>query len=626
MVRQNRSISQTVINFPILVVAYATLLCYTSHSIQILQITFVEDVRMQQIKWLWSVMDKSFHRKHIIALIISAVTSVMLLINPTLTSRLVDEVIVAQNPDPLMSILLTMLGFKVLRECMRYYMVISLEKTSQNTMFNLRNRLFTKLQYQDMRFFDTHRTGDLMTRMSADTDWCRHFLSYIDYAAVDSVVMFLSTSIYFFFVNWKLALTLVCVTPLLMIITKVYSKKVRQLFINMRDKLSEMNTAAQENIAGNRVVKAFAREEHEKEVFDQRSAAFRDSHLAINKLWLSFYPFIEILANAMTLITVFLGGLFMIQGELTPGELTIFTSLSWALANPMRMLGNLLNDFQRFTTCANKIMEMDLGKPSIVDSECAVSHEKLQGKVEFRNVSFAYDGQDVLKDISFTANPGETIAIMGPTGSGKTTIIQLLARFYDVKQGEILVDDCNVRKWKLQELRGGIGTAIQDVFLFSDTVEGNVAFGNQELTFEEVRDFANRAAADDFITKLPEGYDTIIGERGVGLSGGQRQRIALARALAMRPGILIMDDTTSAVDMETEQYIQQQLKTLPYDCTKLIIAQRISSVKDADQIIVLDRSGAIAERGTHQELLKNHGYYYETYCLQNGIEYEGGIA
>ncbi|MBQ7846359.1 MAG: ABC transporter ATP-binding protein [Clostridia bacterium] len=581
---------------------------------------------MQQIKWLWSVMDKSFHRKHIIALIISAVTSVMLLINPTLTSRLVDEVIVAQNPDPLMSILLTMLGFKVLRECMRYYMVISLEKTSQNTMFNLRNRLFTKLQYQDMRFFDTHRTGDLMTRMSADTDWCRHFLSYIDYAAVDSVVMFLSTSIYFFFVNWKLALTLVCVTPLLMIITKVYSKKVRQLFINMRDKLSEMNTAAQENIAGNRVVKAFAREEHEKEVFDQRSAAFRDSHLAINKLWLSFYPFIEILANAMTLITVFLGGLFMIQGELTPGELTIFTSLSWALANPMRMLGNLLNDFQRFTTCANKIMEMDLGKPSIVDSECAVSHEKLQGKVEFRNVSFAYDGQDVLKDISFTANPGETIAIMGPTGSGKTTIIQLLARFYDVKQGEILVDDCNVRKWKLQELRGGIGTAIQDVFLFSDTAEGNVAFGNQELTFEEVRDFANRAAADDFITKLPEGYDTIIGERGVGLSGGQRQRIALARALAMRPGILIMDDTTSAVDMETEQYIQQQLKTLPYDCTKLIIAQRISSVKDADQILVLDRNGAIAERGTHQELLKNRGYYYETYCLQNGIEYEGGIA
>lgn len=579
---------------------------------------------MHQIKWLWTVMDKPFHKKHVLALVISAVTSVMLLINPTLTSRLVDEVIVAQNPEPLMGILMAMLAFKVLRECLRYFMVITLEKCSQNLIFNLRNRLFAKLQYQDMRFFDTHRTGDLMTRMSADADWCRHFVSYIDYTAVDSIVMFLSTSIYFFFINWKLALTLVCVTPLLMIITKVYSKKVRQLFISMRDRLSEMNTAAQENIAGNRVVKAFAREEYEKENFDQRSSAFRDANLSINKLWLSFYPFIEILANAMTLITVFMGGLFMIWGELTPGQLTIFTSLSWAMSNPMRTLGNLLNDFQRFSTCANKIMEMDMSRPSIADGTAPVEHDKVQGKVEFRNVSFAYDGATVLKDISFTANPGETIAIMGPTGSGKTTIIQLLARFYDVRQGEILVDDCDVRKWKLQELRRGIGTAIQDVFLFSDTVEGNVAFGNQELTFEEVRDFANRAAADEFITKLPEGYDTIIGERGVGLSGGQRQRIALARALAMRPGILIMDDTTSAVDMETEQYIQQQLKELPYDCTKLIIAQRISSVKDADQILVLDHSGAIAERGTHQQLLKNHGYYYETYCLQNGIDMERG--
>lgn len=579
---------------------------------------------MNQLKWLWTVMDKPFHKKQVLALVISAVTSVMLLINPTLTSRLVDEVIVAQNPDPLMGILMAMLVFKVLRECMRYYMVITLEKCSQNLLFNLRNRLFNKLQYQDMRFFDTHRTGDLMTRMSADADWCRHFVSYIDYTTVDSVVMFLSTSIYFFFINWKLALALVCVTPLLMVITKLYSKKVRQLFINMRDRLSDMNTAAQENIAGNRVVKAFAREEYEKENFDQRSTAYRDANLSINKLWLSFYPFIEILANAMTLITVFLGGLFLIWGELTPGELTIFTSLSWAMSNPMRTLGNLLNDFQRFSTCANKIMEMDMSRPSIADGECAVEHDKVQGKVEFRNVSFAYDGTSVLKDISFTANPGETIAIMGPTGSGKTTIIQLLARFYDVRQGEILVDDCDVRKWKLQELRRGIGTAIQDVFLFSDTVEGNVAFGNQDLSFEEVRDFANRAAADDFITKLPEGYDTIIGERGVGLSGGQRQRIALARALAMRPGILIMDDTTSAVDMETEQYIQQQLKQLPYDCTKIIIAQRISSVKDADQILVLDHTGAIAEHGTHQQLLKNRGYYYETYCLQNGVDLERG--
>lgn len=574
---------------------------------------------MQQIKWLWSIMDKSFHKWHILALCISAVTSVMLLINPSLTAVLVDEVIVAGNTEPLIRILMMMLGFKVLREGMRYFMVITLERTSQNTVYNLRTRLFTKLQHQDMRFFDRNRTGDLMTRMSADVDWCRHFLSYLDYVAMDSVVMFLSTSIYFFFVNWRLALILVCVTPLLMIITKVYSGKVRPLFVDMRDKLSDMNTAAQENIAGNRVVKAFAREEHEKEAFDQRSGAYRDANLDINKLWLSFYPAIEVLANAMTLITVFIGGLFMIQGELTAGGLSIFTSLSWALSNPMRNLGNLLNDWQRFSTCATKVMQLDLSRPAIVDSENTMPHDRVQGKVEFRNVSFAYDGQNVLSDVSFTAEPGQTIAIMGPTGSGKTTVIQLLARFYDVQKGEILVDGCNVRQWKLQELRHGIGTAIQDVFLFSDTVEGNVAFGNQELTLEEVRDFARRADADGFIEKLPEGYDTIIGERGVGLSGGQRQRIALARALAMRPGILIMDDTTSAVDMETEQYIQRQLRELPYDCTKIIIAQRISSVKDADQILIL-KDGQITERGTHAELLRQKGYYYQTYCLQNGID------
>ena len=574
---------------------------------------------MQQIKWLWSIMDKSYHKWHILALCISAVTSVMLLINPSLTAVLVDEVIVGGNTEPLIRILMMMLIFKVLREGARYFMVITLERTSQNTVYNLRTRLFTKLQHQDMRFFDRNRTGDLMTRMSADVDWCRHFLSYLDYVAMDSVVMFLSTSIYFFFVNWKLALILVCVTPLLMIITKVYSGKVRPLFVDMRDKLSDMNTAAQENIAGNRVVKAFAREEHEKAAFDQRSGAFRDANLDINKLWLSFYPAIEVLANAMTLITVFIGGLFMIQGNLTAGGLSIFTSLSWALSNPMRNLGNLLNDWQRFSTCATKVMQLDLSRPAIVDGDNTVPHDRVQGRVEFRNVSFAYDGQNVLSDVSFTAEPGQTIAIMGPTGSGKTTVIQLLARFYDVQKGEILVDGCNVRQWKLQELRHGIGTAIQDVFLFSDTVEGNVAFGNQELTLEEVRDFARRADADGFIEKLPEEYDTIIGERGVGLSGGQRQRIALARALAMRPGILIMDDTTSAVDMETEQYIQRQLRELPYDCTKIIIAQRISSVKDADQILIL-KDGQITERGTHAELLRQKGYYYQTYCLQNGID------
>ncbi len=580
---------------------------------------------MQPIRWLWGCADHKSHVRIITAMVISAVTSLMLLVNPSLTATLVDEVIIAENPEPLLGILAIMLIVKLAREGARYLMIVLLETASQNTVYSLRRTLFAKLQFQDTRFFDRNRTGDLMTRMSADLDWCRHFISYMDYAVVDCVFMFLGTLILFFCVSWKLTLCLAVVTPILMLITKVYSGKVRPLFVAMRERLSEMNTAAQENIAGNRVVRAFAREKFEEEAFEQRNAAFRDSQLAINKMWLSFYPFIELLANSMTIITVFLGGFFIILGEITPGELTIFTQLSWALSNPMRQLGNLINDTQRFATSATKVMELYYGRPHIADRSDAVDHADMEGAIAFKNVTFHFDRQEVLHDISFDVKPGQTLAIMGPTGSGKTTIINLLARCYDVSSGSVEVDGCDIKNWKLQQLRRHLGVATQDVFLFSDTVDGNIAFGNQALTEAQVHEYARIADADEFISKLSEGYDTLIGERGVGLSGGQKQRIALARALAMEPRILIMDDTTSALDSETERYIQEQLRHLPFPCTKIIIGQRISAVKDADQILIL-QEGKITERGTHEELLKNHGYYWETYALQNDLPVEGGAA
>ena len=576
---------------------------------------------LHQIKWLWDNIDANLHRRHILALVICVITCGLTLVNPALTQKLVDDVIVAQNPEPLLKLLAIMLAVQGVRLGLRYYMIITMERDAQNLVYNLRCKLFTRLQYNDMAFFDRNRAGDLMTRLSADLDWCRHFTSYIDYRIIDSVCMFLFTTIYLFCVSWKLTLLLVIVTPMLMLITKLYSSHVRPRFIAMRDRLSEMNTAAQENIAGNRVVKAFAREEYEKEQFDRRNEAFMESNLSINKLWLSFFPFIELLANAMMLITVFVGGLFIISGEITPGQLAVFTSLSWALSNPMRELGNLLNDLQRFSTSAQKVMEVYYAAPHIVDSPDAVDHGRMEGRIEFKHVSYRLDGKTIIEDVSFTVEPGQTVAVMGPTGSGKTTLINLLERFYDVSDGEILVDGANVRDWKLQQLRGGIGTATQDVFLFSDSVDGNIAFGNQNLSEDEVKDFARRAAAGDFIEKLADGYETIIGERGVGLSGGQRQRIALARALAVKPSILVMDDTTSAVDSETEQYMQQQLRQLPFPCTKFIIAQRVSSMRDADLILVL-KDGRVAERGTHEELVRSHGYYYQTYALQNGLTEE----
>ena len=333
----------------------------------------------KQIAWLWENMDAPFRRRHILALCICVFSCILLLVNPALSQRLIDEVIVAQNPEPLLAILAVMLVAKLGREGMRYLMVILLETDSQNVIFNLRRRLFEKMQYNDMRFFDSHRTGDLMTRMSADLDWCRHFLSYIDYRIIDAVCTFLFATVYLTIVNWKLTLLLIAITPVLLVITKLFSKHVRPRFVFMREKLSEMNTAAQENIAGNRVVKAFAREEYEKERFEQRNKAFMDSHLRINKLWLTFFPMIELLVNAIQLVTVFVGGLFIIYGELTPGQLAIFTGLSWAVSNPMRELGNLINDLQRFSTSAAKVMELHYGKPEIVDAPDAVEHGRMKG-------------------------------------------------------------------------------------------------------------------------------------------------------------------------------------------------------------------------------------------------------
>lgn len=579
---------------------------------------------LKQISWLLNHMEKPFRRRHIIALCVCAFSCVLLLVNPALSQRLIDDVIMPGNPDPLLPILAVMLIVKLGREGMRYLMVIALEQGSQNVIYNLRRSLFTKMQYSDMRFFDKHRTGDLMTRMSADLDWCRHFLSYIDYRIIDAVCTFVFATVYLTIVNWKLTLLLIVITPVLLVISKFFSKHVRPRFVFMREKLADMNTAAQENIAGNRVVKAFAREDYEKARFEEKNTAFMNSHLRINKLWLTFFPMIELLVNAIQLVTVFVGGLFIIQGELTPGQLAIFTGLSWAVSNPMRELGNLINDLQRFSTSAAKVMEIYYSQPAVTDAPDAVSHERVRGKIEFDHVSFRYDQNAVLTDVTFSVQPGQTVAVMGPTGSGKTTLIHLLARFYDVTEGEIRVDDCNVKQWRLQDLRGGIGTATQDVFLFSDTAEGNIAFGNQDLTLDDVKDFARRADAAEFAEKLPEGYDTIIGERGVGLSGGQRQRIALARALAVRPGILVMDDTTSAVDSETEQYIQEQLRCLPFECTKFVIAQRISSMRDADLILVL-KNGRITEQGTHRELLEKRGYYWQTYCLQYGIAMQAEV-
>ena len=575
------------------------------------------------IRWLWKNM-KGDRALYIFALFLTITCQSMYIITPYFTQQIVDTFIVGENAaenlrngtDRLIAMIALMIGFTVIRCAIQYSANLSYEKTSQGLIYRIRKVLFDKIEQQDATFYDRFRTGDIMTRVTGDLDMIRHSVAWIIKTTLECIILFSVTTIYFISIDWIMAICMIALTPVILIITKKFKDVVGPFYVDLREKLSDLNTCAEENISGNRVVKAFAREEFEIDKFDKRNKGYNEANKKAAFTWLRFFPGLEITAQSLAVVCLICGGLFVIMGRITPGEYAAFSGLIWTISNPMRTLGNIVNDYQRFTASANKIIELYYAHPAIIDRADAVElGRRVEGKIEFKNVTFAYGKNEILKDISFTVNPGEKVAIMGATGSGKTTLINLIPRIYDVTDGEILVDGINIRMMKLKELRGSIGIATQDVLLYSDTIDGNICFGNVDLPEEEVKKYAQCADAHNFILKTSDGYDTIIGERGVGLSGGQKQRISLARALAVKPSILILDDTTSAVDLETEKRIQDALANLDYPCTKIIVAQRISSAKDADRIIIL-KDGKIAEMGTHDELIKTGGYYSEVYELQ----------
>ncbi len=575
------------------------------------------------IRWLWKNM-KGDRALYIFALFLTIICQSMYIITPYFTQQIVDTFIVGENAaenlrngtDRLITMIALMIGFTVIRCAIQYSANLSYEKTSQGLIYRIRKVLFDKIEQQDATFYDRFRTGDIMTRVTGDLDMIRHSVAWIIKTTLECIILFSVTTIYFISIDWIMAICMIALTPVILIITKKFKDVVGPFYVDLREKLSDLNTCAEENISGNRVVKAFAREEFEIDKFDKRNKGYNEANKKAAFTWLRFFPGLEITAQSLAVVCLICGGLFVIMGRITPGEYAAFSGLIWTISNPMRTLGNIVNDYQRFTASANKIIELYYAHPAIIDRADAVElGRRVEGKIEFKNVTFAYGKNEILKDISFTVNPGEKVAIMGATGSGKTTLINLIPRIYDVTDGEILVDGINIRMMKLKELRGSIGIATQDVLLYSDTIDGNICFGNVDLPEEEVKKYAQCADAHNFILKTSDGYDTIIGERGVGLSGGQKQRISLARALAVKPSILILDDTTSAVDLETEKRIQDALANLDYPCTKIIVAQRISSAKDADRIIIL-KDGKIAEMGTHDELIKTGGYYSEVYELQ----------
>ena len=571
---------------------------------------------MFQIRFVWQHL-KGKRFIFVIGMLLTLLTSSLVIVNPYLEKLLVDDVIRGGKTNWLLPILGLMCLVVLLKTGVFMFKVVCMEQASQHMLMNIRNKIFTNMQHQELRFFDRIRAGDIITRTTGDLEYLRHFVAYISYNAIDIVVTFGSALVMLLFISWKLTLTLLAVTPLIILTTVLYSKKVAPIYRSIREKLSMLNISARENIAGNRVVKAFAREEYEIEKFDHSSKEFKDINLRAAHAWQKIVPIIDFLAQFLSFLTILVGGIFTITGEITLGELTLFTSLTWALSDPMRRVSGMLNDLQRFWAATDKVVEICYDTPLIRNRDNAVhKEERFDGKINFKNVSFGYtEDKLVLDNVSFTIDADSTVGIIGPTGSGKTTIAALIARFYDVTSGAIYLDGMDVRFRTLESIHKAVAIATQDVFLFSDTIAGNISFCDPTMEIEQVYECAELACADGFIRKMPDGYDTIVGERGVGLSGGQRQRIALARAIAAIPAVIILDDTTSAVDMETEMKMQYNLRNLPFHCTTIIIAQRISSVKNADKIIVLE-DGKV-DVGTHAELAARNRYYREVCELQD---------
>lgn len=591
---------------------------------------------MKPFRWFYSFV-KKYKWRLAGGLLLTTAVSILSLVTPQLSGKIVDEVIEQGHYERLGWMIAFLIGATVLRGLFRASFLMIFESTSQNILYDMRDYVYRRLLQQDFAFYNKNRTGDLMSRQTGDMDAVRHFLAHTMYVTYENVLLFIASLFMIFFVNVKLACVMILVLPFSAIAAVIQFRVVHPVFRKARERFSSLNSFAQENISGNRVVKAFAKEAYEKEKFDKENAGYMEAELAAARLSSIFIPIFEFVSNILLVVLMIAGGILVIKGEMGLGDIVTVNGYLFMLSNPLKWAGWLVNDIRRLSASLEKIYatviqepeikrcdivrdrnEKSPEKPATDNKESETNKKKrLGGKIEFRNVSYYAEDEDIIHNISFTAQKGQTIGIIGETGAGKSTIMNLICRFYDVTDGQVLVDDIDVRDMDLYTLRDNIGMAMQDIFLFSDTIEGNIAYGNTDCSFKDVVRVAKIANADAFIRETPDGYDTIIGERGMGLSGGQKQRISLARALLKNPSIIILDDTTSAVDLETESMIQDELKNIQKDTTVFIIAHRISSIQHADKILVLEH-GRIIEEGNHRQLLEKEGYYATVYRHQYG--------
>ncbi len=507
--------------------------------------------------------------------------------------------------------------FSVVRALFAFGQQYNAERISQNVAFDIRNQLFAKIQRLSFSYLDRNQTGQLMTRATDDVEKVRMFIGQGLVMALQSFLLLGATLIVLWFSNPGLTLVILPILPIAFAVFFFFGAVAQPLFMAVQMRMSALNTVVQENVAGLKVVRAFGREPYEQARFARSADAVLDQQLKVGRTFSFLFPVIFLIANLGQAAVLYFGGQQIINGTLTVGEWQKFSLYLAYVFMPMGQLGFIINLMSQASASAQRIFEIVDTRSEIEDKPGAVVLGQLDGRVEFDSVTFRYfkGGEPVLNDVSFEVQPGQTVALLGATGSGKTTIINLLPRFYDVSEGRVLVDGHDVRDVSIESLREQIGIVLQETTLFGGTIRANIAYGRSDASLDDIVAVARAAAAHDFILDFPLGYETVVGERGSTLSGGQKQRIAIARALLMNPRILILDDSTSSVDLATESQIQAALDQLMRGRTSLVIAQRISTVRNADQILVLDKGG-IAAHGSHAELLETSEIYADIYSSQ----------
>jgi ATP-binding cassette subfamily B multidrug efflux pump len=538
------------------------------------------------------------------------------MISPQVTKRIFDDVIIGGDMDLFPKLLIMIFIIGIGRCIFQYLKEFIFDLVSSRISMNIRKDLFNHIQGLSLNFFDKNNTGELMSRVKDDVDKVWNALGFVSMLIIEVIIHTSLVLFCMYNLSPGLAIFPTIVLPLMGGLALLMEKKLGKIYEAISEENAQLNTVAQENLSGVRTVKAFAREKHEIKKFLSHNKRYYDLNMKQSKVFIKYYPYFQFVTKLLPLLMVILGGYQVIEGNITLGTLVAFVEYSMNIVWPMEMLGWLSNEFASAIASTKRIKKIYAEEPLITELEQPVVLDEVKGSVQFQNVSLALGEQTILTDISFDLEAGKTIGIMGATGTGKSSIINLLQRFYDATAGEVKLDGVNIKDLTLRQLRKSISLVMQDVFLFSDTISENVKMGKKYLVNQdEIIEAASDAQARDFIERMEEQYETLVGERGVGLSGGQKQRISIARALAKKTPILVLDDSTSALDMETEHMIQMALSQL--DSTKIIIAHRISAVRNADEIIILEE-GKIVERGTHDTLLQRKGYYYKTYMAQYG--------